>query len=130
MDEPSDSETDPYIPPVVSSDPESQKNSDTLVNEEQRLIASHRPDRAGADLNTLPWRGLALSGGGIRSAIFCLGGLQALAAKELLRHFDYMSSVSGDSYTASALQYWWSGRWQTEKTKEPINFGTGPEDFP
>ena len=39
--------------------------------------------------------GLALSGGGIRSATFNLGVLQALAKYGLLRKFDYLSTVSG-----------------------------------
>ena len=42
--------------------------------------------------------GLAFSGGGIRSATFNLGILQALAREGLLRHFDYLSTVSGGGY--------------------------------
>ena len=47
--------------------------------------------------------GLALSGGGIRSATFSLGVLQALAAAGLLRRFDYISTVSGGGYTGGFL---------------------------
>ncbi len=39
--------------------------------------------------------GLALSGGGIRSATFSLGVLQALARSGLLRYVDFLSTVSG-----------------------------------
>ena len=39
--------------------------------------------------------GLALSGGGIRSAVFCLGVVQALAKNGVLKNFDYLSTVSG-----------------------------------
>src|SRR5690606_34356835 len=39
--------------------------------------------------------GLALSGGGIRSATFNLGVLQGLAEQRLLKAFDYLSTVSG-----------------------------------
>jgi hypothetical protein len=39
--------------------------------------------------------GLALSGGGIRSATFCLGALQGFADLGLLKRFDYFSTVSG-----------------------------------
>ena len=42
--------------------------------------------------------GLAISGGGIRSATFSLGVLQALARKSLLRQIDLLSTVSGGSY--------------------------------
>jgi hypothetical protein len=48
--------------------------------------------------------GLALSGGGIRSAVFCLGLLQGMHDHGLLRVFDYLSTVSGGGY----LGGWWS----------------------
>lgn len=47
--------------------------------------------------------GLALSGGGIRSAAFNLGTLQALAQNRMLRYVDYLSTVSGGGYIGSAL---------------------------
>ena len=47
--------------------------------------------------------GLALSGGGIRSATFCLGFLQAMSAKRLLGKVDYLSTVSGGGYIGSFL---------------------------
>lgn len=49
---------------------------------------------------------LCLSGGGIRSAAFALGILQALSAKALLTHFHYLSTVSGGGYIGSWLQRW------------------------
>jgi hypothetical protein len=45
--------------------------------------------------------GLALSGGGIRSATFCLGVIQFLAERELIKDFDYLSTVSGGGYTGT-----------------------------
>ena len=50
--------------------------------------------------------GLALSGGGIRSATFALGVLQGLASYGLLRRFDYLSTVSGGGYIGSWLAAW------------------------
>ncbi len=50
--------------------------------------------------------GLALSGGGIRSATFNLGVLQALAKLKLLYKFDYLSTVSGGGYIGSWLAAW------------------------
>jgi len=50
--------------------------------------------------------GLAFSGGGIRSATFNLGVLQALAKKKLLRKFDYISTVSGGGYIGGWLMAW------------------------
>ena len=50
--------------------------------------------------------GLALSGGGIRSATFNLGILQGLADLDLLRHVDYLSTVSGGGYIGGWLAAW------------------------
>ncbi|MEH6435678.1 patatin-like phospholipase family protein [Massilia sp. DD77] len=47
--------------------------------------------------------GLALSGGGVRSATFGLGALQALAGHGLLRRFDYLSTVSGGGFIGGWL---------------------------
>ena len=47
--------------------------------------------------------GLALSGGGIRSATFNLGVLQARSQQGLLGHVDYLSTVSGGGYIGSSL---------------------------
>lgn len=47
--------------------------------------------------------GLALSGGGIRSATFCLGVVQVLADRGLMKDFDYLSTVSGGGYTGSFI---------------------------
>jgi hypothetical protein len=45
--------------------------------------------------------GLALSGGGIRSATFCLGVIQVLVERNLMIDVDYLSTVSGGGYTGS-----------------------------
>jgi hypothetical protein len=47
--------------------------------------------------------GVALSGGGIRSATFCLGVFRALARMDLLRRIDFISTVSGGGYFGSFL---------------------------
>jgi Patatin-like phospholipase len=52
-----------------------------------------------------PTVGLALSGGGIRSATYCLGVLQALAYKGALPNVDYLSTVSGGGYIGASLSY-------------------------
>jgi choline dehydrogenase-like flavoprotein len=57
-----------------------------------------------------PWpenvAGLALSGGGVRSATFNLGVLQALARRQWLRRFDFLSTVSGGGYIGTFLGRW------------------------
>ncbi|HET9651469.1 MAG TPA: patatin-like phospholipase family protein, partial [Usitatibacter sp.] len=52
-----------------------------------------------------PVNGLALSGGGIRSASYCLGALQAFAHEDCLPGFDYLSTVSGGGYIGASLSY-------------------------
>lgn len=47
--------------------------------------------------------GLALSGGGIRSATFCFGLLSVLARNRLLERFDLLSTVSGGGYIGAML---------------------------
>jgi len=64
---------------------------------------------------------LCLSGGGIRSAAFALGVLQALSRKGLLTRFHYLSTVSGGGYIGSWLQRWLHG----EARVQPAP-GSGP----
>lgn len=47
--------------------------------------------------------GLSLSGGGIRSATFCLGVVQVLSEKKIMKDFDYLSTVSGGGYIGSFI---------------------------
>jgi hypothetical protein len=47
--------------------------------------------------------GLALSGGGVRSAALSLGVLQALNNHDVLRSVDYLSTVSGGGYIGASL---------------------------
>ena len=50
--------------------------------------------------------GVALSGGGIRSATFSLGVLQGMADRNMLPFIDYLSTVSGGGYIGSWLIAW------------------------
>ncbi|MCI0653736.1 MAG: patatin-like phospholipase family protein [Methylococcaceae bacterium] len=74
--------------------------------------------------------GLALSGGGIRSATFALGVLQALAHYDLLKGFDYLSTVSGGGYVGSALTWLLSQKAKDATADNDIAFSTGKQDFP
>jgi hypothetical protein len=47
--------------------------------------------------------GLSLSGGGIRSAAFCLGALQALDVPGIIQKIDYLSTVSGGGYIGTSM---------------------------
>jgi len=65
---------------------------------------------AALDRSTGTWShdvtGLALSGGGVRSATFNLGILQAMAQNRWLRRVDFLSTVSGGGYIGSFLGRW------------------------
>ena len=71
----------------------------------EALDAGLPPDRARilARAHEGQLVGLALSGGGVRSATFGLGALQALARHGLLRQIDYLSSVSGGGFVGGWL---------------------------
>jgi hypothetical protein len=94
---------------------------DHLMQRETRGIFEHQshrtPDRpvpavnAAADEQYVSFReadmiGLALSGGGIRSATFNLGLLQELHCIGLLPLVDYLSTVSGGGYVGSFWSAW------------------------
>jgi hypothetical protein len=53
------------------------------------------------DKSSPPAVGIAMSGGGIRSAAFNIGVLQALHERRILQTVDVMSAVSGGSYAMS-----------------------------
>jgi hypothetical protein len=63
-------------------------------------------DNLAAEAHLHHFAGLAFSGGGIRSATFNLGMLQALAELRMLRDFDYLSTVSGGGYIGGWLSKW------------------------
>jgi hypothetical protein len=67
----------------------------------RRALADAAPRPEAAE--TLRPLGLALSGGGIRSATFNQGVLQSLARLGILRRMDYLSTVSGGGYIGSCL---------------------------
>jgi hypothetical protein len=81
-------------------------HSDELVQAEQAQLKLKKHFNKSGDV----WTGLALSGGGVRSATFCLGALQALDKAGILDRFDYQSSVSGGGFTG--LSWLWYRRQQ------------------
>ncbi len=85
---------------------------EAVKNEEFEYISTYRRHRQ--DLNDSNSNGaqdqkleglvgLAFSGGGIRSATFGLGVLEALKKFDLLRQVDYLSTVSGGGYIGAWL---------------------------
>jgi len=79
-----------------------RNGADNLAEQERDLVRARRRHYQ-VDAERSWAAGLALSGGGIRSATFSIGVLAALARRNLLPQFDYISSVSGGGFTAGFL---------------------------
>jgi hypothetical protein len=97
---------------------------DTVMEVEQKWI-SERRDKADvlAGNPESDSVGLSLSGGGVRSATFCLGLVQAFERYGLLKFVDYLSTVSGGGYIGSSLVWF--------KSCRPVEFpfGTKRSDY-
>ncbi|HEX2254808.1 MAG TPA: hypothetical protein VHQ65_16205 [Thermoanaerobaculia bacterium] len=92
----------------------------------QRFRRGPRPPDPPVQWRTEPPEGelfgLALSGGGIRSATFNLGVLQELARLGLLSGFHYLATVSGGGYVGG----FWSA-WRSRGRDRTTGFPTTPE---
>ena len=105
------------------------KEFDEVFRHEGEEVARRRAkyygSRNGITIDYPPQNlvGLALSGGGIRSATFCLGVLQELNRLNLLRIFDYVSTVSGGGFAGG----WWSAWLSREAGAKVWSFT--PDDF-
>lgn len=102
---------------------------------EQAAITRRRKSLFGSASQAAGTWGLALSGGGIRSATFCLGVLQALAQAKfshsgdaaqdetvpLLARFDFLSTVSGGGYIGSFLSGLFRPRQRNLATGEALS---------
>lgn len=109
-------------PPTVSGTDDARADFETVLAGELDLLAQLRkpasattspsetpstpPRGVYARAHAAQLAGLAFSGGGIRSATFNLGILQALASKSMLGTFDYLSTVSGGGYIGGWLSAW------------------------
>ena len=114
-----------------------------VIRERRKAVCCESSDETPADANSDPQDeksklkkklvGLALSGGGIRSATFSLGVLQRLAKEDCLKQVDYLSTVSGGGYIGGSLTWLLSDKVRKlKKDKDPWNtsdkFPYGVED--
>lgn len=83
------------------------RSFDDVIARERSGVAARQQAALGRPAQTF---GLALSGGGLRSATINVGVMEALATeslaptgREALRRFDYLSSVSGGGWVAGAV---------------------------
>ena len=78
--------------------PQEFRDAETAAITARRKLAQLEDKESHA-----PRCGVALSGGGIRSATFALGIIQSMAQNKVLRRVDYLSTVSGGGYTGAFL---------------------------
>lgn len=90
-----------------------------------QLYISRAKDSHDKDCKPEALTGLALSGGGIRSATFCLGLLQGMHSLKMLRIFDYLSTVSGGGYVGG----WWSAWLARQQVASSIQEESVEPDF-
>lgn len=91
-----------------------------VIQAEQARLRTRRGLPDGAAVNDII--GLALSGGGVRSATFNLGLLQAMQRHNVLLQVDYLSTVSGGGYIGSSYT------WLAAQSGGEFPFGTRRDD--
>ncbi|MGH7615877.1 MAG: patatin-like phospholipase family protein, partial [Gemmatimonadaceae bacterium] len=113
-----------YVLPLVTNRAPRAPLASATTWDDQRQAEARSIDRARGraatasdDPASSDRFGLALSGGGIRSATFNLGLLQALDALEVLHLFDYFATVSGGGYIGA---FWSRWRSRNPAAQEPF----------
>ena len=94
----------------------SLQEREAVLIRQRRTKAGYKPEELSRE-----HAGAALSGGGIRSATFCLGLFQGLATRNLIRRLDYLATVSGGGYFGSFLgrlftRHWINPEWGKQTT--------------
>lgn len=77
------------------------KSEIPYLKERRALYNQQKPGDTDTHLEEV-W-GLAISGGGIRSATLALGMMQKFIVEGIFKRFDYMSTVSGGGYMGACL---------------------------
>ena len=96
-------------PPAADLAPPEDAALAALFEQERALLEERRRIALGATGRVadapegaeLPRIGLAISGGGVRSATFGLGLLRGLAQGRVLERIDYLSTVSGGGFVGA-----------------------------
>jgi hypothetical protein len=110
---------------IALSKPEDPATRLQVLRAERDAIAERRQRAYGpGDHTSKPLTGLALSGGGIRSATFCLGVLEEVEQRGVRGLFDYLSTVSGGGYIGS----WWSAYLSRKKRIPPQDIMSAVRD--
>ncbi|PHN03024.1 patatin-like phospholipase domain-containing protein [Flavilitoribacter nigricans] len=90
----------------MKTQPKTLKYTEVIAEENKHLKERREKlfDREFAESLEENKFGIALSGGGIRSATINLGLLKTLNKYNILEHADYISTVSGGGYTGAYIQ--------------------------
>jgi len=104
-------------------EPDRHKHEKPTGDPEHRLYTAEcdaiRQKRSVFGVNNLhDVTGLALSGGGIRSATFSLGVLQNFAKSGVIKDVDFLSVVSGGGYLGTLLSSAWTTDTPTRSIQE------------
>lgn len=104
-----------------------------VINDERKDIVCRRKKfgliaNESADIEKNIF-GVCFSGGGIRSASFHLGFLEALSESGLLKHVDYISTVSGGGYVASAFLTHVKKHWEYHRDSSRNASEFDPDEF-
>ena len=97
-----------FIEQAIALQRNQRKKQSEVIEEENIALKARRVKMFGetegaATLEESKF-GIAFSGGGIRSASICLGGVKILSKLGILQKADYISSVSGGGYTNAYVQ--------------------------
>lgn len=118
---------------MSTNDRPGRADPDNLLYDGAAQIVAQEREHLAAWRGQPPQVGLALSGGGIRSASYGLGVLQSLAHERTLPKFDYLSTVSGGGYIGASLSYLLYQSQRDAGKKGPgahSEFDTSRENFP
>ncbi len=101
---------------------ELERREAALVTGRRKMAEETEGAAEAGDPSRLPEDtiGLALSGGGIRSATFCLGVLQSISRLGLLGKIDFLSTVSGGGYIGSFLGRMFTRDWAGHGIPRPV----------
>ena len=121
----------------MANQKEAVLNSDAMLAREYSAIHGKEPNktipsslqeiqRAHYDKQS---SALCLSGGGIRSAGYCLGVVQGLARRGILKRFQFLSTVSGGGYIGSLISAWsYRAEGGIKEVEEALNYREPPKD--
>lgn len=108
---------------IFKSEPDTNQTDNINTKEEIIKYFSNEP---WAKKNRLPLIGLAMSGGGSKSAPFVMGVMKRFAENEWMNNTDVISSVSGGGYSA---YYFYKKMWMIKNYPEYLEEYKNSEDY-